>query len=51
MGRGEVHTRFWWANLKEGDHLEDTGIDGKIILKWILQEGVGVHGVDRYGSG
>jgi hypothetical protein len=20
MGRGEVHTRVWWGNLREGDH-------------------------------
>jgi hypothetical protein len=31
-GRREVHTGFWWGNLREGDHLEDPGIDGKIIL-------------------
>jgi hypothetical protein len=32
----EVHTGFRWANLREGDHLEDPGVDGRIILKWIL---------------
>jgi hypothetical protein len=33
MGNGKVHTRFWWGNLTEGDHFEDPGIDGRIILK------------------
>jgi hypothetical protein len=33
MVRAEVHTGFWWGNLREGDHLEDRGIDGRIILK------------------
>jgi len=26
-GRGEAYTGFWWRNLREGDHLEDLGID------------------------
>jgi hypothetical protein len=39
LGRGEVnvYTRFWWGNLNERDHLEDPGIDGRIILKWIFR--------------
>jgi hypothetical protein len=32
-GRGEVHTGLQWGNLMEGDHLEDVGVDGRIILK------------------
>jgi hypothetical protein len=32
-GEGEVHTEFWWGNLKEGDHLKDRGVDERIILK------------------
>jgi hypothetical protein len=35
-----VHTVFKWGNLREGDHLEDPGVDGGIILKWIF-EGLG----------
>jgi hypothetical protein len=37
MGRGEVHTGLWWGNLTEINHLEDLGVDGKIILKWIFE--------------
>jgi hypothetical protein len=33
---GEVHTGFWLGNLRERDHLEDPGVDERIILKWIL---------------
>jgi hypothetical protein len=29
MGRGEVHTGFLWGNLREGDHLEGPGVDGR----------------------
>jgi hypothetical protein len=36
-GRGEVHTGFEWGNLREGDHLEDRGVDGRVVLKWIFE--------------
>ena len=31
-----MHTGFWWRNLKNRDHLEDLGIDGRTILTRIL---------------
>ena len=33
MGGGELQTGFWWGSLKERDHLEDTGLDWRIILR------------------
>jgi hypothetical protein len=33
-----VHTEVWWGNLREGDHLEVTGIGGRIILRWIFRK-------------
>jgi hypothetical protein len=35
-GNGEVCTEFWWGNLKERDHLEDSGVDGRILLRWVF---------------
>jgi hypothetical protein len=34
MGIGGVYTGFWWGNLRERDHLEDSGIHDRIILRW-----------------
>jgi len=30
-GSGEVYTGFRWGNLRERHHLEDPGVDGRII--------------------
>ena len=50
-GTGDVHTGFWWGNLRERGHLEDPGIDGRIILKWILGKWDGGYGLDWFGAG
>jgi hypothetical protein len=43
-----VYAWFWWGNARESDHLEDPGIDGKIILRWIFRnwEGGGLDWFD-----
>jgi hypothetical protein len=37
-GRVEVYTEFWWGNLRGRDHVEDPGIEERIILRWIFRE-------------
>jgi len=32
-GGGEVHIGIFWGDMREGQHLEDPGTDGTIILK------------------
>jgi hypothetical protein len=32
------HAEFWWVKLKEGDHMEDLDLDGRIMLKCILKK-------------
>jgi hypothetical protein len=45
-GRGKVHTGFFkLGNLRVRDHLEDPGVDGRIILRWISGSGMGGPGI------
>ena len=29
--KGEAYTGFWWGNLRERGHLEDVGVNGRMI--------------------
>jgi hypothetical protein len=37
-GRGEVYTGFWWRNLRDRNHFEYPGVDGRIIFRWIFRK-------------
>jgi hypothetical protein len=39
------------GSLRERDHLDDVGVDGWIILKWIIEKFDGGHGLDWFCSG
>jgi hypothetical protein len=52
-GSGEVHTGFWWGNLREIGLLEDQVANGRIILRRIFRKWNGGMGwinmaQDRY---
>lgn len=33
-----MHRGLRWRSLKERDYLTEIGVDGKLILKWIVKE-------------
>ena len=33
-----MHAGIWWGTLRERYHVEDLGVDGRIIFNWILKE-------------
>ena len=39
-----MHTGFWWGNLKQGDHLEDPGVDVMINSNRFSRRGIGGGG-------
>jgi hypothetical protein len=39
--RSTVHTGFWRGKHEDRDCLEDLGVDGVIILQWILNKSIG----------
>jgi hypothetical protein len=36
--RGEVYTEFWWGNVRQRNHLEDPGVNERIISRWIFRK-------------
>jgi len=40
-----MHIGFRWGGLKERDHLEDLGVDGRITLNGFSRSGMGRHGL------
>jgi hypothetical protein len=41
MGTGELHTGFYFGNVRKEDHLKDPGVNGRITLKFILKKWYG----------
>jgi len=35
---GGAYKGFWWGNLRERDHLENSDIDGRIMLRWVFKK-------------
>jgi hypothetical protein len=33
-----MYTGFWWGDLTKGSHLEDGGVDGRIVFKWVFKK-------------
>jgi hypothetical protein len=46
MGERTDVYRVLVGNPRERDHLEDTGIDGRIILRWIFKKCDRGYGLD-----
>jgi len=45
-GERQVHSRFWWGNLWEKDHLEDLGVGVRILRQIPNKLDVGAYWTD-----
>jgi len=48
---GERSVQVLVVKLEEKSYLEDLGINGRIILKWVLKKWDEDHGLNQCGSG
>jgi len=46
MGRKEIYKGFLYENLKNRGHLEYLGVDGRMMLRWILNKGKDVDWIN-----
>jgi hypothetical protein len=51
MGERRGVYRVLVGNLRDRDHLGISGVDGRIILRWIFRKWDVGYGLDRTGSG
>ena len=45
-GGEERRIEFWWGNMRETDHLGNSYVDGRIILRWIFRKLDWEYGLD-----
>jgi hypothetical protein len=41
-----MYAILWWGNLTERDNFEDPGVDGRLILMWIIRKWNEVESMD-----
>jgi hypothetical protein len=46
MHEGKQHLGSWWRKLRGRDHLEDSGVNGRIILISIFRKWDGADWID-----
>jgi len=44
-GKGSYRVFLGGGNLRDRDHLEDPGVEMRIIFRWIFRKWDGVHGL------
>jgi hypothetical protein len=45
-GRGEVYSGVCREDLRERGHLEDLGVEGSVVLKWVVENRIGGRGLE-----